>query len=339
MKTKAIKKGICICLGIVLCFCLCSCEKNNPSTTSDPAPSKDEMGSISHGVIDPDPIDNNFTFHFDGQPINLTYMLENGASSNVWGLSIYVNGIQQPFSVEQGNEVYLYKSHFKENERKDLKLTFTPISGAKDEIITVYFVVMVDPDYVLQDNQQNQRYGNYHSITQMTWLIQMDKDSPEKENNILSNYALSKKLTDSYKKNYLIEDENGETNCLLDSNTYIELFASSLAETSLTLRRNEKLSLQLNLAGLNQLIADKVQYRISLYVDHNIINCFEGQPYIDIFVEPDKVSYIKIDLDYDVVFQNHHIYLIAVPIHQTKTENGILPIIKTETKSINIQEG
>lgn len=341
-----IKKIIAICLGIILCICLCSCqdnsssETNNSSNSSTTVPSKDEMGSISHGVIDPDPIDCDFTFSFNGEPIRLTYMLENGASANCWGLCIFVNGMQQPFSIDKGEEIYLYKSQFKENERKDLNLEFTPISGNKGETITIYFVVMVDPDYILSENQQNKRYGNYHSITQMPWLIHMNEDSPENTNNILSDFGMSKELTDTYKQNYLVEGENGETTCLLDSNTYIELFSDSLTETSFDITKKDKqIVLQLNLAGINKTVTNKLKYRISLYVDHKIVNCFNNQPYIDISVEPNKVSYTSINLNYEEMSQRHHIYLIAVPIYQTQIGNGILPIIKTETKSINIQEG
>lgn len=293
-------------------------------------PSSEEMGEINHGVITPDPIDTNFTLTFDGNPIELTYMMENGASSNLWGLSIFVNGKQQPFSVNDNSNILAYNSKFDINEHKELNIKFIPISGKKGDTITVYFVVMVNPEYVSNPNKPF--YGYNHTITQMPWKINMVEGSPNEIDDISYDMFTLSDLSQPYKENYIVGEEDGTEISLLDFNTYIEFYQSYPMENSISFEDN--MTLQINIAGNNEICDKKSFYRISVYADHQVVKCFDDKPYADVCVERNKLSSIKFSLKANDLAGKNHIYLIAVPIKWNSYDKGILSIIKTETKPI-----
>lgn len=300
------------------------------NSSEDKIPSSDEMGEINHGVISPDPIDTNFTLTYDGNPIELTYMMENGASSNLWGLSIFVNGKQQPFSVNDNANILAYNSRFDSNERKELNIKFIPVSGEKGEIVTVYFVVMVNPEFISNPNKPF--YGYNHTITQMPWKINMVEGSPNKIDDISDDMYTVSDLSQSYKENYIIGEEDGTEISLLDFNTYIEFYQSYPMENSISFEDN--MTLQINIAGDNEICDKKTFYRISVYADHQVVKCFDDKPYADVCVERNKLSSIKFSLKENDLAGKNHIYLIAIPIKWNSYDKGILSIIKTETKPI-----
>lgn len=300
------------------------------NSSEDRIPSSDEMGRINHGVIFPDPIDTNFTLTFDGNPIELTYMMENEASSNLWGLSIFVNGKQQPFSVNDNANILAYNSRFNSKERKELNIKFVPVSGEKGDLVSVYFVVMVNPEYVSNPNKPF--YGYNHTITQMPWRINMIEASPYEIDDISDDMFTVSDLSQSYKENYIVGEEDGTEISLLDYNTYIEFYQSYPMENSISFEDN--MTLQINIAGNNEICDKKSFYRISVYADHQVVKCFDDKPYADVCVERNKLSSIKFSLKANDLAGKNHIYLIAVPIKWNSYDKGILSIIKTETKPI-----
>ena len=96
----------------------------------------------------------------------------------------------------------------------------------------------------------------------------------------------------------------------------------------------DNMTLQINIAGNNEICDKKVFYRISVYADHRIIKCFNEKPYADVGVERNKLSCLKLNIKASDLVDKNHIYLIAVPVKWNNYDKGILSIIKTETKPI-----
>jgi len=133
-------------------------------------------------------------------------------------------------------------------------------------------------------------------------------------------------------KKTTLSEEDGTEISLLDYNTYIEFYQSSPMEDSITIEDN--MTLQINIAGNNEICDKKLFYRISVYADHNIIKCFDEKPYADVGVERNKLSCLKLNIKASDLVDKKHIYLIAVPVKWNNYDKGILSIIKTETKPI-----
>lgn len=328
------KRTLCLLITIVLTFSLCSCDiKHNEQ---EQTPSKYETGGINHGVISPDPLEENFTLEYQGNEISLTYMLENGKSENSWGLSIYLNGFQQPFSIDGKEKTVVYIDEYKPSEIKTVNISFEPVCGKTGDVLSVVFVAMVCPDYVISAEDDNERYGNFHSISQMPWRIHFLSDS---SNNVSScNDFILKELDEEFRSHYVVSSEDSESN-LLDSNIYFELFDEEQTINGYKTLQNGNLKLFITGAGRNPFKNDTTYYRISVYIDHNLISCFDGESYLTIPIKNNKISSAEFEIPSTLIKENSHLYMIAVPITQPNISDGTLPILKPETKQIIHSKG
>lgn len=316
-------------LTIVLCFGMMSCSES-PNNTNPFL--SDNHGGITHGVIDPDPIDSNFTLDYSGNEIELTYLLHNSDTANEWGLYIYVAGYQQLFSVDGGEKAYSYCSNFQPNEQRTVKLQFEPVCGKAEELLPISFVVMLRPSMKLSNDQASNGYGAFHTITQMPWQIRIGKGV---ESNIPTTAYSYKQPVDSETiSQYTVVDEDEQSQCLLESSVYFELLDDDDSIKCHIQNKGEALNLCLRAVGYNPLVNSDTLYRISLYVDHKIVPCFDGNSYADILVSKGFVSQINISLPWEVTEGKSHIYIIAAPLTQPDIQEGSLVIMKTETQTI-----
>lgn len=323
------KKLISIFLVIVLCCGIESCSKPQNDTNSLLG---EEYGGITHGVITPDPVDSNFTLDYTGEVIEITYMLHNSDTANEWSLSIYLAGYQQPFSVDGENKGYSYCSYYQPNEQRIVKLQFEPVYGRTGDILPISFVVMLRPNLIISSEEASNGYGAFHTITQMPWQIRIGKDI----GNIIPTTMCSNKQPIDSKtiSQYTIVDENNESQCLLDSSVYFEVVDDDDLIKSHFQSIGKDLNLRIRAVGYNPLVDSDTLYRVSLYVDHKIIACFDGNLYADILVSKGFVNQINVVLPWEVTKGKSHIYIMAAPLTQPDIQKGSLVVIKTESQTI-----
>jgi hypothetical protein len=306
----------------------------NETDTQNDNESKKREGGISHGVVTPDPLESDFTLVYDVSPIELTYMLHNGGQNDVWGLSLFVNGVRNSFYVNDSfDSTLMYIDSYNVDEKKEIQIKFTPISGTKGEVLSVSFVVMLNPDFVLLDSDQQKTYGNNHVITQMLWKLKIESEPKEKITDIFVG-GNKKELSEEYIAKYNIKDENSEASeNKLDDSVYFEFYKDSFEETAVICSNDSPFNLIINAAGQYNEFPEINNFRISLYIDHKIVDCFNGNRYLDINVEEDKYTTIALELEKELFFNKNHIYIIAVPLTKNVSPSNP-PIQKTTTKPI-----
>lgn len=329
-------KNVCIIVAVLLGLVFASCSSSHQETRSDHL-SGDEFGGISHGVIDPDPLESNFTLNYDGGNVELTYMLENADTYNEWGLSIYVSGYRQLFSVNGNAPEYTFISSYEPNEKKTIKVSFSPIYGFAGDVLPISFVVMLKPTYVQENAEAQRGYGGIHSITQMPWQLKMNKGVSPPESPV--SYDLKEMLDESFVARYSIAMDDNTSICLLDSSVYFEVVDEYLSPDCYMQMPGKALNLHIRAAGCNPIHGIDTVYRVSVYVDHEIVACFNGKEYADISVSRNYISQIELSLPWSIMKDKHHLYIMAVPIMKPDLSKGLLPVLKTETKSIKLHEG
>ena len=296
-------------------------------------------GGITHGVISPDPTETDFTLTYNGLPIELTYMFENGKVDDVWGFCIYVEGLKQPFSVNNDSQKHdMYIMNFSANEYKELKVNFIPVVGKKDEILEIVFVAMLNPNFVLDISENNEvnQYGNNHVITQMPWRIKMNKSVQNALDGTVPLLGDLSDIPENFRKKFDIESPEQQPSNILDSSVVFELFSNSPEEASIE-NTTGNLELTINAAGCYPEYGKPITYRLFLYVDHQLLNCFSDKSYADIKVSKDKLTTLKISIDRKVLKNKNFIYLIAIPISEEKNYEIMLPMQKTESKILNVR--
>ncbi|MFR1034892.1 MAG: hypothetical protein ACLVB9_12095 [Acutalibacteraceae bacterium] len=307
------KKHFCAVFVIFLIIFLSSCQTVQKAEDGLKEANSIDVG-ITHGVSRPDPTLRELTY--DGNPIELEYYMHNRAGQQRWGLQIFVNGFQQPFYVDNSSFPSIqFCSDFEDRQEKFFKIKFTPIFGEKGDILDIHFIVMLNPTYTILAPTENSSYMANHTITQITgWHLIMNEDISEKQPD-----SLALEPSASIK---LEERKNKSTD--LAFNLYVNEKLVNLIRIDPAV----PLKLSIGVLGYNKELQQTPLYRISVYTNHQIINCFNGSYYADIDISKAHDSLLLYDLEINTSALKKsygNIYVIAVPIANKCTDT--FPII------------
>ena len=325
----ALKKIHIFSIMLFLLLVLTSCADS--TITNEIKETGVRTGGIQHGVVIPDPETSKFTFEYTGKPIELTYMLENGDIPDNWGLYIFTNGIQQPFTIDHDKDLKkVYIHNFAPKEKKLINIRFNPVSGDIGDSVQVVFIVMLDPNYVLDRKSNIHQYGNNHAITQMPWKIDFKSKNYNNINSKILEKGTKLDIPIDYKKRYEEVDVNGNVDSVLDSSICFEFFNKSYYESEIYVGNKIDIDFTINGAGSYNGY-EKIKYRLSIYANHKILNAFYGEKYVDIEIQKGKVTNLKVKIPYGDLIDNDFIYLMAVPLSDDNTTINFIPVQKTES--------
>lgn len=321
---KFIKITIFILLFLLV---LTSCSNQN-DYNSNIDTSQEEKVAILFGITSPDP--DKHILEYNGEPINISFNAENKGISGEWGLRLYVNGFLQDFKAENNalNDMYIFK--LEKEQECNFDFSFSPIIGKKGDELTVHFILYYNPNYVLNDNKYF-GYDNNHDISQLLpWKLIMNADS---EGNIVecfdSDLASYSSISDNIEKEYVDQyDENMKPINLLEETTFIEHFQTENDYDTLVYDYNNK-SISTTIRGFG--LPEK--YKVSFYINHQLVNAFDGSPYCIINVKKDLISEIKVSFSYDFNTENNFAYIIAVPIYDSYNFDSS-DVLKTNSMKI-----
>lgn len=307
------KKIFCFLLIFVFALVLCSCnnyeteDKTSSINTSENFSEPEiKKTSILYGITSPDP--ETRLLVYNGEPINISFKAENGTTKAEWGLRMFVDGYLQTFCVED-KEYDLYCFELDSEEKINFDLSFTPIVGNAGKESTVNFILYLNPNYILEDKDYV-GYGSNHKITQLLpWKLIINSNI---EKNIIQNSVcqtfldIPSEITNDL-SNQL--DENQQTINYLDISTFIKHFQSENNYNTVKIQ-DSKMKTYIQGYGKSE------KYRLSLYVNHTLVNAFDGNPYCIFEVKENMLTQIETNLTYDFINDNNFAYIIAVPISE-----------------------
>lgn len=309
------KRIFCLLLIFVFTLGLCSCDNstnNNKREDSD----ADRSGSsysgeqikttILYGITSPNP--EKRVLEYNGEPIGIKFNAQNGPTNAEWGLRIYVDGYLQPFTVED-KQYDLYCFELNDHETIDIDLSFIPVVGDAGDELTVNFILYLNPSYVLHD-EDYVGYDNNHKITQLLPWKLIINNSVEKQVIQNSTHQSFSEIPDKIKNDLSNQfDENNQPIDLLKVNTFVEQFQSDENYNTLSVHNS---SFKTYVQGYGK--AEK--YRLSLYVNHELVNAFDGKPYCIFEIKDNLMTKVETNVTYNFTNEDNFVYIIAVPISE-----------------------
>ena len=256
-------------------------------------------------------------FDYNDGNLAIDYFIENNNSDAPleFGLFVFLDGISQPFKIDDPNEEdsFLHVFNLDESEHKEFKIIFTPILGKAGETLKISFAGIYNPSFM--PDSEKVSYGMNHKMsTHNPYKLIFHKNTaytgqdklPREE--ILKNVSYSEeKISTDMRKEYENEDENQ-----LDKSIYVELFE----EGNYVRYNNKKIvsggkeTVPLIFRGFGK---EGVTYRTTFYLNHQPIG-IQGHDYLEWNTIKGSIAEFKMDLDVSWLEGINTLYSISVPI-------------------------
>lgn len=328
-----IKRFYTICMSaLILCCTGCSSTSSQnepkPNLISDnsTADIRDENRNFSAGLSITDYKD---YYVYDGNPIPLTYHINNNGQAFEYAFFVFVNGKQIPYSTSTETEQSMTHSiQIAAESEEDFTLYLVPCGCKQGETALICIEAMLNPNYMLPDTSYVSFYP-HHSLNGTTpFTVKVEVDAPDAKTTVSDIRADELQMTTELEKTYVYQQPmTNETVNQLDGMTLLECFQNDPLEPYL--QAEGKLSLTINGLGVSG------KYLVGVYIDHILQKAFNGSEYAVIDVERTKKKTLHPVIDLNGMTGLHHIYMIAVPYDPTDDIINRYPI-KTETKLLQI---
>ncbi len=267
----------------------------------------ESSGMIGYGFPDDSPDQ----YVYQGTAIEIPYYIENmgevGEENADVGLLLFVNGEPQPFSVgeagENREEAVMQKFSLSPGEKKELILSFHPVSGKKGENIGVIPATIWNPDF-LPKSKDKPNFGNCLQLgANIPLTIQMKSDGKA----LYTHAETDAKLVDIPEEILAAyEGTEGEDSYDILDNSVGFTIEPSEKNTRLLRAENGKADITMNLYGGKQ-VTDK----ITVFINNEPI-VINGGNYIKVDTKKGKMWQIKFSLDVSKYGESSTIYAVAM---------------------------
>ncbi len=236
-------------------------------------------------------------FTYDGKPVTVFCQLFN-ASSKAWefGLFVEVDGILQKTEID-GQTGEIHRLELKPLESSTVKMTFLPNVGEKGEIRSLSCAVLVSPSYIAQEDDD---YGIYlEPGISGNFPLVMYADSTQ--NADITDDSTLYKVSSVNRTIYSVYEESNNLEifecypfCYIyeDIGSYISKESGSFVrKTKITAKASPDSRLIINLHG------KPGTYRVSLYLNGERVNAFDGKGYLDVKIGEKQQAEIPVIID------------------------------------------
>jgi len=252
---------------------------------------------------------------YNGEEITATYTITNSGDEAIYGVTLYVNGVQTEFKLNESTEIKTnHIFNFELGEVKELNFKFTPYNCKVGETARIDMILMVRPDYTLPDATYF-GFGNNHSIcSAVPFEVKINKDAPEKDlGGVYENVTvtdITKEIEEEYSEKDYLSGEIKE--CHLDTMTKYELYEKDKSEFFMSC--DDYIDLTVRSLGLPS------EFYAAVYIDHKIMPAFDGKCYAYFNIERQHVSTAKVKMDTSGLTDGiHHIYMQIIPVGESST--------------------
>lgn len=317
---------------ILLFVCLlCGCEKSvekelplveeNPFNTEEIENAGQEVSAnYGWGVKNYDPEVREIPYS-DGE-IRLGLEFSNSGPNCEVGMMIFIDGIPQKYSNESsGMRSYMNPVNITEKQQ-EFSIYLEPKFTMKGKKHRMFIACIYEPSY--RDKTAKAGFGNFHKISALLpWHIVCKKSYDEKlevsKGNDLS------EIPKSIKEEFARRNEDGQERNILDYETKIKYFQDNKMVEGFSI--NAARDLQIKIFG-----GETGEYRLSLFVDHELVNAFSGKPYVDISLKKDKMLSIDIPslVDISSAGKGSCMYVMMCPIDEQRPDE-VYELIKMDS--------
>lgn len=330
---------------ILCCLLLGSCSKyklediedndaiievtDNPFDSNDDAEessSTESIGGISHGITDKrENLWDNNNLLYKGGEITLDYFIVAEGIANKSGFLVFVDGIPQPYKINDTNNEYKYMHEFilNDGELTEFKFIFTPVTGVKGDTLPIAIISITNP--LFKPNMIDiTSYGYTHQILECNYNIYFEQsfDNTELKEQQIQGITFVESSSKLMSKDEITEYENQipfEFN--FEKDVYIQLFIEDenmKLEPSYFIDSNEKLNVNFKILGHPGLI-----YRNVLYYDHTPIY-YSDVNYFQTKLQKGYIEEISFEIDLTQLEPGGTFYVISIPINSDEYPNDVI---------------
>jgi hypothetical protein len=258
---------------------------------------------------------------FNDEPITLEVLINNTHDEAEYGVILFVDGIRLPFTTNEHSESdYMQVFRFQGEEESFVSVTFSPTFVAQGETVAVNIATILNPRFRLESMDFVNYLMHHRILPASPYHVRINTVSE-------TEIPISNTVDDIEPTPQELQEQHANS----DENVQFMLYQNSLEplEHYFTVQRGEDLQLSLACFG------DSGSYRVSLYINHEIVPAFNGKEYFDVDVELNllKTRHINIPANVLELFDEFsHIYFIAVPLEQ----GDIVALAKSQTMILHI---
>ncbi len=343
-------------LLVFLLFCSCDniVSNNDENDTNNYSDIVDVNNDIRNPALYGTSLNNSYTDNSnvllskDGR-IQITVGISNEYTKAEYGFVVFIDGIRVPFLTNEYNEEKMLHIIEMEEKEQDRVITiefaeaYIPVNA--DAYVSI--ATMLNPNFMIKSSD----YINFlphHALAAYNFYI-VRKETGETpitavSNNITAVYPLPEEINSMYmQKKGTPDDPYGESadaewGNSLDNTTVFLLRTTENFQNSESCFASEKGK---DFKGKIACIGKSGSFRLSLYINHEIVPAFDGCEYVDINTQRDILKIIDINLTKEVLagFDEYNcIYLIAVPLNPSMKESDYVRPIKTTTQVLFLSE-
>jgi len=296
-----------------------------------------EMGN--YGTAIENVTDWKTVIEYTGTPVTLEILLHNLKDAAQYGIILFADGIRIPFTTNEHNQTDYMQIFHLETEETDhvVTITFSP-NLTVGETVVINIATILNP-YLIPENLDSPRNIMYHNLlSNIPYRVKINASDIQEDILISNTINREEPLTNEVENKFIREtndnqnSNNSASTNELDIASQFRLFQESLdaVETYYEVQSGEDLKLNLSWFGKSG------NYRISMYINHEIIPVFDGTEYFDANVNRELIRTKLITIPAEILknFEEfNHIYFIAVPLEQEED----ISLIKNNTRILHIQ--
>lgn len=264
---------------------------------------------------------------YNGKELTLDIEMTNIGEDIKYAYFVYVNGILTEYKTSaEGEKAPFHTLSNEEGNVKTTRLYFTPVNCKKGEKATICIAFMVNPEYMLPDTSYVNFFPN-HNITSINPLeITINVDTPTDEKAEIADCMEKTPVTKEFEAEFATPQPDDKDNNMLDHQTIFQLYQDDPMESYL--KGDDITTAKIRAMG------QPGKYILSLYVNHEMVPCFDGKYYTICDVERENISQCNVQFDSSNLPSLSHIYIMAIPY----IKDGISWADKTETKLLSLGE-
>ncbi len=234
---------------------------------------------------------------YDGEEIKdvFTVVGEEKPMFKEQAILITLDGIRQEFSVKCGDETVkdtmLYTFVVEPLTEKKIYISFTPNTGKAGDELQMTTYLMYNPNYILKEKgDADEMVSHHHDIVDIGYnKVIMNVDAPA-EMLVADDFSgktvvpVDKRVIKSYTEMeaefyaFMYSDID---KCFTEDGYYTKMYAKAKEDEEITI----------------SVLGDGGTYRLSLYINNELMPVFDGKSYIDVVTSEENQTDLKIKLD------------------------------------------
>lgn len=289
------------------------------------------LASISHGIkkTNIDTSGKMLPLEYNGDEMEIDYTITFQGQVPYFGFLVFIDGEPQPYKVDTTKSSYEYIHEFKlvNNEEKNIKFIFTPVTGKKGDLLEISIVSIFYPSF-LPDMINTTSYGNYHQVLPSQYMIMFNQDAGKLD---LSDSMETTYITDFKQSKERITPElllkHNADESSVDTMVYSEFYINNVEMgivNSVKLDTKDLLHITYKMFG-----HPNAKYKNIMYINQMPVTV-NGKVF-DTYLKKGEVSLLDLDIDISKLNDINSLYIISIPTNMYEYPNDVISVEKTSS--------